>query len=285
MILKTIIKDSLLPSNETELLLAFILQIRRETINTHLEQKIDLIKYLKFKRLEKKRLRAWPIAYLIEQAGFYKLDFIIDKRVLIPRPETELLLEQALEIAKQSQENKTIIDIGTGSGAIIISLAKELKENDLSVFNNIQFIASDISRSALKVAKKNIDKHQLQNDIEISHSNLLKNIESSNFAKRHIIITANLPYLTPKQIQASASIKREPRLALDGGVNGLKYYKQLFWQINQLKYKKLTCLCEIDFKQKEGLEFIVKKQFSDSSLEFLKDLGDRFRLAIIKIKY
>ncbi len=284
MTVKNLIKNSSLPPNESELLIAFLLKKRREEISTHLEIKLNWFQIRKFKHLSKKRLDNWPLAYLIKQAPFYKSRFIVSRNVLVPRPETELLLEQALKSSIENDRAKTIIDIGTGSGAIIISLAQELKRIKPALFKTSNFIALDISRSALKIAQQNIRQHQLENKIKLVHSNLLTNINKLIINQSALIVMANLPYLTIKQIKESPSIQKEPKIALDGGPRGLRYYQQLWEQLAKLEYQDLSCLCEIEPGQKQEIELIIKKQFDHPQLKFYPDLKNNLRLVLIRDK-
>lgn len=270
-----ILKSSSLPQKEIEILLTFLLKKSREYLLTHPELKISQKNYQKFKKLEKKRLKAWSIAVLIGQKEFYGLNFIVNKNVLVPRPETELIIDEVLKIFQEKPNNYSIIDLGTGSGAIIITLAKILKNNIL------KFLAVDISALALKVARQNAKLYKLNKKIKIYQGNLLDPV-SKSLNNKNLIITANLPYLTEKQIKNSPSIWREPKLALDGGQDGLKYYRALFKQIRALKYKSLELLVEIDPSQTAKIKTLAKKYFLPKCLEIKKDLANHNRLLIIR---
>ncbi len=278
-----VLRQSHLPSLETELLLSFLLKKEREFILAHLDYKITKEIFRRYKNLEKKRLANWSIAVLIGYREFYSLKFSVNKQVLVPRPETELLVDETLEIIKKDvkKEKISIVDIGTGSGAIIISLAASL-----SSFKNINLVASDISSSALKIAKKNAKLHGQEKNILFFQGNLLKPLLKEINRASNLIITANLPYLTPFQVKNSPSISKEPRLALVAGNDGLKYYRLLFEQINSLlknKKKKIAILCEIDPSQDENFALLVKKFLPTASLIFKNDLTNQPRLAIVSI--
>jgi len=267
-----LLKISSLPPKETEILAVFLLHKNREVLLTHPETKISSPLLKKFKKLEKRRLLGWSIATLVGQKEFYGLSFRVDKNVLVPRPETEMIVD---EILKETENECLIIDLGTGSGAIIIALVKNLK------IAKTKFLAVDISLRALKIAKQNAKLHKLDKKIKFFQGNLLTPILKL-LPNKKLIIAANLPYLTKAQINNSPSIKWEPKLALDGGRDGLKYYQALFKQLNSVKYKALELLIEIDPSQTVKIKTLAKKYFPPKCLEIKKDLAGRNRLLIIK---
>jgi len=274
MTLQKIYQTSLLSRAEILLLFSWILNKNRIYLLAHPETKITPRLYRKFKRLENKRLNHWPLAYLTGQKEFYGLKFLVNKNVLTPRPETELMIDQVLNITKTAGPD-IIIDVGTGSGAIIITLAKKIR-------GSLEFLATDISPATLKMAKKNALFHRVNNKIKFFQGNLLEPIKNRPFNKK-IIITANLPYLTPTQIKNSPSIKWEPKIALNGGLDGLKYYRQLLQQLQKLDYQIVSLLLEIDPGQKNSIKQLVKKYFPESHLEFQKDLARKNRLVLIRV--
>jgi len=267
-----LLKISSLPPKETEILVAFLLHKNREFLLTHPEIKINSPLLKKFKKLEKKRLTGWSIAVLIGQKEFYGLSFKVDKNILVPRPETEMIVD---EVLTKNQNNCLIIDLGTGSGAIIIALAKNFKTA------KAKFLAVDISLKALKIAKQNAQLHKLNKKIKFSQGNLLTPILKL-LPNKNLVIAANLPYLTKTQINNSPSIKREPKLALDGGSDGLKYYRALFKQLKTIKYESLELLIEIDPSQTAKIKTLAKQYFFPECLEIKKDLAGRSRLLLIK---
>ena len=223
-----------IPSNtlDAEILLAFVLKKDKVWLFTNLQKNISFLNLLKFKRLINKRSKYFPVAYLTNHKEFYGLDFKINKNVLVPRPLTEDIINKALKIiALNPKRPLTIADIGTGSGIIIISLAKKLSEQE--DLNNFKFYASDISTSALKIAKYNAKKHNLQNNISFLKGSLLKPFKN---LKIDLILT-NLPYLTLNDFYKEKSIQQEPKIALIGN-----FYEQLFLQIKKdlQKSKYLT---------------------------------------------
>ena len=256
------------PHLEAEILLSAILKKPREFLPAH-EEKILTAKQLSgFEHQLTKRLKGLPIAYLTGHKEFYGLDFMVNKSVLIPRPETELMVDEAAKLATQSTRSLTLVDLGTGSGCIIITLAKML---------NQKFIAVDISSEALIVAKKNARLHGVDKKIKFIKSDLLSPVVLTS----PLIILANLPYLTPSQIKESPSIKYEPKLALTAGPDGLKYYRKLFKQIK--KFHDITVLCEIDPGQKTPIKQLTEQYLPHAKIQIKKDLAGLNRLAIINI--
>jgi len=300
--LEDVFKTSSLPRPETELLLAFLLDKNREFLLTHPETRISSKISKKFKALEAKRLKNWPIAYLTGVKGFYGFDFKVSPAVLTPRPETEKIVEDIVEIFKDKNAGPKasdksaslidksldksgflkpiIVDLGTGSGAIIISVAKELKRLAPAVYRRAEFLAVDISEKALKIAEQNAADHQLAQKINFYKGNLLSplKLNQHDLSRSELIIAANLPYLTPKQIKNSPGISREPLLALDGGRDGLKYYRELFKQLTGLPViRNLRIICEIDDCQAEKIKALTGKYFPSVDSEIIYDLSGKKR--------
>jgi len=267
-----ILKQSSLLPKETEILVAFLLHVSREHLLTHPEINLSPTIYKKFLNLEKKRLADWSIAVLIGEKEFYGLTFKVDKNVLVPRPETEIIID---EIKQLKIKKPLIVDLGTGSGAIITALAKNIK------LNGAEFAAVDISALALKIAKQNVKIHKLDRIIKFYQGNLLEPIQKK-LSGRNLIIAANLPYLTNKQIAASPSIKREPKLALNGGINGLKYYRELFKQLKRVNYNSLSLIIEIDPAQTTALKALININFPLAIIQTLKDYSRQNRFILLK---
>lgn len=270
------------PYLEAELLLSFTLKKPREFLLAHGEKKVNKREIFQFSKYLKKRNIGMPLAYITGHKEFYGLDFIVNKHVLIPRPETELMVDEALKIIDTKNIKQEIFDIGTGSGCVIISIAKNTKYK-----NKIKTYAIDISAKVLTIAKKNARRHNLDKKINFVKSDLLPDnvIQTEKEKNPHILICANLPYLSSQQIKSSPSIKFEPNLALEAGSDGLKYYQKLFKQLKNYNLKKynITLLAEIDPSQKTALSSLIKKLFPQAKFVFLKD--SRGHLRLLKIKF
>ena len=260
---------------DIELILSYSLKKTREFVLTYPEFFITKNKNSLIMKLIKRRIAHEPIAYIVKHKEFYGLDFIVNK-TLIPRPETELLVE---EIMKNNPKNKTIVDVGTGSGNIIITLAKKIK-------NKNNYIGIDISKKALVIARLNAKRIKVEKKIKFFQGNLLEPL-LNKFKNKELIIIANLPYLS-KKIYSSVSndIKKyEPKSALYSRENGLSHYKKIIKQIIEIREKhkpiSLNCLLEFSPEQKEKLEKLAKNAFPEAKIIFTKDFSGRWRICKI----
>lgn len=269
------------PRFEAELLLSAAIKKEREFLISHDEYQLKLIERIKYAFYILRKKQGYSTAVIMGHKSFFGLDFFVDKNVLVPRPETEIMVEEALNIAREIKSGQ-IIDIGTGSACIIISLAKKIESQDFI------FTGSDISTKALKIAHRNSKRYQMDNKIKFYHSNLLRNIPDKNkIFEKNTIILANLPYLTPAQIKNSPSIKKEPKLALLAGYDGLDYYHTLFVQIKKialasLQRHKCYILIEIDPSQSEKIIQLAKTHLPPHVAKIKKDLARLDRLVIIE---
>ncbi|MDD2908105.1 MAG: peptide chain release factor N(5)-glutamine methyltransferase [Candidatus Gracilibacteria bacterium] len=223
-------------------------------------------KYIENIKLNLEKLKnGVPIEYIINNAEFYNLDFYVDNRVLIPRNDTEIMVDNAIDSIFEL-ELDTLIDIGTGSSCIAISIMENTK-------NINHCFVGDISEKALEVSKKNINKYQLDKKIKQIHSNLITEFLSSNSYDigKNVIITANLPYIKngDHENMDIETILYEPELALYGGKEtGFELYEQLLRECIQFKkiqhLNKLVLFIEIGFDQ------------YDYSYDYLKNLNLQF---------
>ena len=276
---------------DIDLILENVLKKPREFILTHGEKKLTAGQISNFKFKISCRLKGRPLAYITGQKEFYGLNFKVNKNVLIPRPETELMVEEALKLIASNSRPATIIDIGTGSGCIIIALAKQII--------NCKLLAADISAKALAVAKQNAKLHGVAKNIKFLHGNLLSPvIHNSLFLipNSSLIITANLPYGWKEWKNNSSAdtigLKFEPPIALYTGKNGLELYEKLFQQIKNYLTHNTKCqipntlyiLCEIDPRQTAKIKRLIKRQLPKTMLQIKKDLSGLNRLAIIAME-
>jgi len=272
------------PRLEAEVLLLDVLKIPKENLFQKLEETLSRPLFKKYQRLIEKRALGFPFFYILGKREFWKHYFFVAPKILIPRPETEILLEKALEDLKNlesflKKENKkiNIIDVGTGTGCIIISLFKELEK--FPFWNNLIFYGTDISKKALRIAQKNA-KNLKTTAINFKKGNLLKPINDS---KNYYFILANLPYIKEKNYKnLPDEIKKfEPKMALWAGNDGLLYYRRLFKQIQKRKLKVLEILIEIDPTLKKPIFLLTKKYFPNSRIEFFNDFSGKTRVAKI----
>lgn len=274
------------PLLDIELLIAQALKIPKEYLYAHPEQNLTTKQLNNFTTLFKRRAKGEPIAYILGHKEFYRLDFKVNKNVLIPRPETEQLVDEVINFAKKRQP-LAIFEIGVGSGAVIISLAKNLPKS--------QCLGTDISTKALTVAKQNAKLHGVFCHPELSRridrkpyikfyrGNLLKPIselKSFQFPISNYILVSNLPYLTTKQLN-NTQLKFEPRQALNGGPDGLKYFREFFNQIHQYKLKPLAIFLEIGDTQGSKISKLAKLALPRYKIKIKKDLCGLDRIICI----
>jgi len=256
-----------IPKLDLELLLAKLLNCSRTRLYSHPESTI-LKKQLKsLKQLTKKRSKGVPLAYLTNSKEFYGYNFYVDERVLIPRPETEAIIDTTKDLAQEIPSDLEILDIGCGSGAIGIALSKELPKAKVTCI--------DICRNALEVTKINAEKHN--SDITTIQSNLIQDVTETNFD----IITANLPYIGEQHHRhiSKETEKNEPSSALFAGKDGLDLYRELFKQLKSSSINFKFLIGEFGFGQEQDIRNLLKKHFNN--YEIKNDLSGIPRIFII----
>lgn len=212
----------------------------------------------------------YPVEYITCKKEFMGLEFFVDENVLIPQPDTEILVEEAINLIKQERCSH-VLDLCTGSGAIAISIA--------SYTENVKLLASDISNKALEVAKKNANKLNMDDKVSFVQSNLFENLEKDSFD----MIVTNPPYIKTKVIDTlDKEVKKEPMLALDGGEDGLDFYKKIIEEApNYLKQNGYLCM-EIGYDQKEEVILLLKNNGRYTNILAKKDLSGNDRVVIAK---
>ncbi len=259
-------------------------------IITHSDDLLTNAQYQKFRRYIRRRKQGEPLAYIIGQKEFYSLDFMVNKNVLIPRPETESLVDQALSYLKIiSPKNQStdqpidIIDIGTGSGCIIISLIKNLPT---AIHQPLTFFASDISLKALNTAKNNAKTHEVYDDIQFFKSDLFNNPRLPN---KFDLIIANLPYLDESNFCNkdhsfnTIGLNYEPKEALFAKEKGVESIKKLIISLPLKLNRNGLALIESDPSQTQLIEFLCSK--NGSTLKKI-DNANKFKgLFAITLKY
>lgn len=263
--------DSLIIVKE---LLCHILNENKQYLVIHMEEAIKEELYQKFMNDIEEIIHGKPLQYITNKQEFMGLEFYVDENVLIPQPDTEVLVENVLDICSKIKKEIKILDLCTGSGAIAISLSKVLNENNIK--NHI--VASDISEKALNVAKKNDKRHDT--NVAFEQSDLFENIKEKDFD----IIVSNPPYIKEHIIKTlSRQVQCEPKIALSGGEDGLYFYKKIIDKAYEhIGSEGYLCL-EIGYDQrKEVLELFKEyKQYKDIKVN--KDLSNNDRCIISKI--
>jgi release factor glutamine methyltransferase len=261
---------------DAEVLLSYVLKKDRVFLLTHPEYILTTIQKNYFLKLVTRREKHEPVSYLVGHREFYGLDFKTRKGVLIPRPETELLVDTALEFIKgkyNKQEKIIVADIGTGSGAIIISLAKNIAGK------NYEFVGVDLSNQAIKLSKENAKLHKVR--IKFLGGNLLLPIKGKNPE----IILANLPYVKKnlkKKSDIEKAIEYEPAMALYGGKDGLKMFANFFKQLKKLKLEPDLIGLEIGDNQGPSVSRLAKEYLPQYKIKIKKDLAEKNRIVIIE---
>lgn len=227
------------PRVDAELLLAYVLKKSTTFLFTHDKEALDQARCLplnewRYRRLIQKRKRGIPVAYLVGHKEFYALDFKVSHSVLVPRPDTEILVEAVIDyiLAQSSglRAQSLLLDVGTGSGCIPISILKNIP--------GLSAVATDISRAALSMAKENAKRHSVSNRIRFFKSDLLSRVPAKLLSGREIILTANLPYL-PDKMEAKPELGFEPSIALYAGTDGMDVYRRLMRQVETLRPKAI----------------------------------------------
>ena len=235
------------PHLEAEILLSHSLNIPRIQLYVQFERVLNKEELAEYKKLILRRSKREPIAYITGKQPFMSLDFEVNPSVLVPRPETEKLVETAMETGKQIKD-PVIADLGTGSGVIAVSLAKYLPE--------AKVFATDSSEDAIKIAKSNAVKHGVQDRCEFLVGNLFEPLKD-----KFDIIVSNPPYIKSADIdslQPEVS-KYEPRQALDGGEDGLKYYRLIFQEVDKHLKPGGYLTLEIGFDQAKQVMDLAEK--------------------------
>ena len=267
---KNNIEDNVIVTRE---LLAFVLGVEKQYLVIHLSDELNAEDYIKFKENINKLINGKPLQYITNNQEFMGLNFFVNENVLIPQPDTEIIVEETLKKSKElllKNVKINILDLCTGSGAIAVSLSSFLGD-EAEVF------ASDISTKALEVAKNNNEKNNT--NVRFIESNLFENIQEQKFN----IIVSNPPYIRsnvinnlPKQVQ------NEPHLALDGGEDGLKFYKKIIEQAcNYIENGYL--ILEIGYDQKEDVENLLKENKNYSEIKTIQDFSGNDRCVIAKV--
>lgn len=267
-----------------EVLLAFVLSKGREYLIAHAEEVLADAICDRFGDLFGRFYAGEPVAYLTNSRAFYGLDFYVDQRVLIPRPETELLVSAVLDfVNSRKQQNHEsladgirILDVGTGSGCIAVALATHLPQAKIT--------AVDISTEALAVARINAQKHGVIDRIHFLQSDLLEGIANEQKSDEHFdIVVANLPYIGEKRFNFVSRETRafEPHVALFGGEDGLRLYERMFVQLQQKEWQPQLLLGEFGFLQVEEMKLLIRQFFPDNHLEILQDYAKIERIFIL----
>lgn len=265
-----------IPSRDAALLLAHLLGQSREWVLAHPEAELTPEQGERFTQLLEQAARGTPLPYLLGQWEFFGLNFKVTPDVLIPRPETELLVEEAIVISEQWAVNGereqgagdgspfTVVDVGTGSGIIAVTLAVKLPKAEI--------LATDVSAAALAVAKDNAKRHGVADRLKFIQCDFLEGVGRVN------LICANLPYIPSAELASLPVAKHEPALALDGGPDGLRLIERLLASAGDHLLPGGVLLAEIAATQGEAASLLARNYFPSAQVKVHKDLAGLDRL-------
>ena len=257
------------PKLKARLLLQFTLNKTREYLIVYDNENIPQDKEIIYFKYINKLIQGIPLQYITNTQEFMKMSFFVNDNVLIPQPDTEILVEETIKIAKRIKK-PTILDLCTGSGAIAVSLKKYLQDSIV--------YASDISPKALEVAKINAKNNNVE--VNFFESDLFENLPNIKFD----IIVSNPPYIKKDVIKTlDKEVQNEPKIALDGGIDGLDFYRKIVSDgYHYLKYNSYLCL-EIGYDQKEEVIEIIENERKYTNTYCLKDLYDNNRVIVTRV--
>jgi release factor glutamine methyltransferase len=253
---------------DAQVLLAHIIGKSRAWVLAHTEESLDKNTAVHLEKAVQRLEKGEPLPYVLGRWEFFGLNFIVSPAVLIPRPETELLVETAIKWLKTSQDGR-VLDVGTGSGCIAAAIAVNLP--------GVYITAVDLSREALLVASKNIKYHAVEDRVFLLQSDLLTPV-----ASQYELICANLPYIREETLVNLKVSRQEPALALAGGEDGLTLIRRLFAQAAERLRPAGMLLAEIEAGQREAALKLADHYFPGTKTDVLKDLAGNDRLLKIE---
>lgn len=256
---------------KVRLLLEHILNMNKYDLVINHLQEIDETKIIDYKLGLEKLKNNTPIQYIINNQEFMKLNFYVDENVLIPQPDTEILIEEVIKYVNKYYKDTPvkILDLCTGSGAIAISLAKYL--------DNVEVVATDISTKAIQISKLNAEKNLVHTKIKFIESDMFTNINKNNFD----IIVSNPPYIEKNIIPTlSKEVQNEPILALDGGNDGLDFYRIVVDEAYKFLNNNGHVFIEIGYNQKDKVFELIENSNNYGEAKCIKDLGGNDRVVI-----
>ena len=259
------------PILKARMLMQYTINKPREYLIIYDQKEITKEQEKEYMKNVEKLISGVPIQHITQSQEFMKLNFYVNEDVLIPRPDTEILVEEVLSITKRLTR-PNILDLCTGSGAIAISIAKYAQNSNL--------YASDISPKALKIAKQNAQSNGVYDRIQFIESDLFKNIPKMKFD----IIVTNPPYIRTGDIKKlQKEVQNEPKIALDGGIDGYDFYRKISGKAyDYLKYNGYLCM-EIGYDQREFVMDILEYEKRYSKTYSKKDLYDNDRIIVTRV--
>jgi len=257
------------PRLNAELLLAHSLSLRREELYVRLHRELREEEKRVLEKLIQRRISGEPLQYILGRQEFWSINFEVDSRVLIPRPETELLVEQSLSILSKEtfEQNPSVLEIGTGSGAIAIALAKEMK--------NLFLVATDISRGALVLARENATAAGVEDRVKFVNGDLFGPLRPSAGRGPFDLMLSNPPYIVHGKMGTLAKEVKdyEPAIALDGGEDGLAFYRRIVPEAPSYLKERGWLLLEVAFGQDLDVSKLIEEEGHFLKPECIRDLS------------
>ena len=269
------------PEINADTLLAYVLSCDRTRIYTNPDDIINDADIRKYEELIYKRASHIPLQYITQRVEFISLDFVVDERVLIPRPETEILVETVLKKAQDnefSDKSIVIMEIGTGSGNIAVSLAKNL--------NNAEIYTNDISHDALTLAKTNVQRHDVADNVHLLHGDFFGAFYNCIEKEHADFIISNPPYISELEWNSLEPEVREhePRQALVGGEDGLYFYRKIISDAHHWLRADGYLVIEIGETQADTIIKLMKNEIHYGEIEIIKDLQGKERIVSARRK-
>lgn len=268
------------PQLDAQVLLAHIVEKPRTWLLAHTSAAQDDRHAARLEKLVRRLEQGEPLPYVLGHWEFFGLDLQLTRDVLIPRPETELLVERAISWLKAprfeeaSAESPMVADVGTGSGCIAVALAKHVP--------NIHVLATDISRRAIKIARKNARKFEVASQIDFVECDMLPKFDRAT-SRQLDLLCANLPYIPTEKLHGLPVYRREPTLALDAGPDGLEPFRKLFGSLPDWMAPGGRILLEVESTRGAAVLSLAYDAFTAASFHLHRDLADRDRLLEIKL--
>jgi len=249
---------------DAQVLLAHVIGSSRAWVLAHPEARLTEQQSATMERLLARLEQGEPLPYVLGSWEFYGLAFAVSPAALIPRPETELMVEAALDWLRNRPGRRLAAEVGTGSGCVAVALAKNCPD--------VRVVASDLSWDALELARQNVSRHGVMDRVGLVQADLL-----APSARRYDLICANLPYIPSDQLRSLRVSRWEPRQALDGGEDGLAQIRRLLRQAPEMLRGGGLALLEIEERQGERAEALARRAFPEAKVRLLKDLAGRDR--------
>jgi len=269
-------KDIDSPRLSAELLLSHVLAMKRIELYTQFDKAVAAEQLDRLHDLIKRAGQHEPIAYLVGKTEFYSLQLYVTSDCMIPRPETELLVERAIEFLRTRDGKQFVCDLGTGSGCIAIAIARNYPGADV--------IATDISDAALNIAAQNIEKHQLKNRVTLLCGDLFDPLDPQLNVDKFDLIVCNPPYVSAAEFEKlDKNVKDyQPKLALFAGDDGLDIYRQIIKKIDAFLKPGAALMLEVGYSQGETVRELLEDTGCLGKITIEKDFNDNDRIAIAR---